>query len=50
MKNYFVEMSERPDGSGCGLGVWVFAYSEFHACQLAQSENPGWYAVAAKLG
>lgn len=50
MKNYLVKMSARPDGSGSSIGVWVNAYSEFHACQLAQSENPGWYAVEAKIG
>ena len=47
MHQYLVTMAERPDGSGSSRGVHVFAYSEFHACQLAQSEWPGWNAVSA---
>ena len=49
MKQYLVTLAARPDGSGSSLGVHVFGYSEFHACQLAQRENPGWYAVSAAL-
>ncbi len=49
MKNYFVTLAARPDGSGSSLGVHVFAYSEFHACQLAQSNHPDCYAVSAVL-
>ena len=49
MKNYLVMLYYSPDGSGGGFGTHVYAYSEFHACQLAQSQNPGMYAVSAEL-
>jgi hypothetical protein len=49
MKQYLVTLAARPDGGGSSQGFHVFAYSEFHACQLAQGENPGWYAVSAVL-
>ncbi len=49
MKNYLVILYYSPDGSGGGFGTHVYAYSEFHACQLAQSQNPSMYAVSAEL-
>lgn len=49
MNNYLVMLAYYPDGSGSLFGHYVYAYSEFHACQLAQSQNPGKYAISAEL-
>ncbi len=48
MYSYFVTLAYRPDGSGSTIGIHVNADSEFHACQLAQANNPSMYALSAK--
>ena len=48
MNHYLVMLSYYPDGSGCLIGHHVYAHSEFQACQLAQSQNPGMYAISAE--
>lgn len=48
MNTYYVMLSFRPDGGGGGMSTHVYAYSEFHACQLAQSQYPGMYAISAE--
>ena len=47
MHSYLVTLAAYPDGGGSSMGVHVNAYSEFHACQLAQANWPGWYPVMA---
>jgi len=49
MKCYAVTLSYRTDGSGSGMTVTVYANNEFHACNMAQSNYPGMFAVYAKL-
>lgn len=46
MNNYLVMLPYYPDGSGSLIGHHVYEYSEFHACQLAQSQNSGMYAIS----
>lgn len=46
-KRYYVTLAYRPDGSGSATTIPIYARSEFHAMQLAQSRNPDMYAVSA---
>ncbi len=47
MYHYTVKLAYYPDGSGSTMTTHVYADSEFHACQLAQANNPGMYALSA---
>jgi hypothetical protein len=49
MKKYLVTLAYTPDGASSTRGTHVYAHSEFQACQLAQSENPGMYAISAVI-
>lgn len=48
MYSFVVTLAYSPDGSGSTMSIHVNADSEFHACQLAQANNPGMYALSAK--
>jgi hypothetical protein len=47
MHSYMVTLAYRPDGSGSTLCIPLMAYSEIHACQLAQANYPEMFAIAA---
>ena len=50
MNLYRVTLAYNIDGSGSSMTVPLHAYSEIHACQLAQSQHPGTFALSAVLG
>lgn len=50
MNLYYVTLTYSADGTGSTITIPLYAYSEIHACQLAQSQNPGMFALAAALG
>lgn len=47
MRLYKVTLAYDPKGFGSTITITISASSEFHACQLAQSQNPGMYALKA---
>lgn len=47
MKRYRVKLTAYPNGCGSTMEMPYWAYSEFHAMQLAQADYPTWHAVAA---
>jgi len=49
MKLYRVTLAYNIDGTGSTMTIPLYAYSEVHACQLAQSQNAGMYALSAVL-
>jgi hypothetical protein len=50
MNHYRVTLAYNVEGTGSTMTIPLYAYSEVHACQLAQSQNPGMFALSAVLG
>lgn len=48
-KRYLVTLAYRPDGGGSTQKIHFYAQSEYHACSLAQLQNPGMYAISAVI-
>lgn len=47
MKRYRVKLNNHPNGCGADMELPLWAYSEFHAMQMAVERWPGWYAMSA---
>jgi hypothetical protein len=47
MKRFRVKMTAYANGGGSTMEQTYYAYSEFHAMQLAKADWPTWYPVAA---
>ncbi|WP_326519335.1 hypothetical protein [Acinetobacter sp. CAAS 2-6] len=49
MRTYRVTLAAYANGDGTHRTIVVSAYSEFHACQVAQNSYPGWFAMSAEI-